>query len=139
MNEPILYHGTPVGGIGRLEPRQRFTSPTLGDDVFPAVYAADAPAYPAGHAFPWSSAEGIDLGYEDGQLVLAVPVKQAERLNQKVYLYALPPDTFEPLPNVPPEGRNYRSRAAVVPLGVSEYGSVREAVEASGGGVRVTE
>lgn len=136
----VLYHGTMAADIQELVPRQRYT-PGIADGtgVPPAVYATDDPAYAAGHAFPWRSADGIDLGYEDDQLILRVPVAEQGRLDQPIYVYALPPDSFEVLPDVTPLGRNFRSLVPVRPVGVEAFPSVRAAMAHYGGRIVVVD
>ena len=102
----------------------------------PAIYATDDPAYAAGHAFPWSSPEGFDLGYENEKLILVVPSKKQDRLNQKIYIYKLKADNFELLKDVKPKGRNFWSLKPATPIEVQEFQTVKEAVEIYGGSVR---
>jgi hypothetical protein len=132
-----LYHGTSVAGIEELEPRRRFTPGALGMDAPPAIYATDDPAYAAAQAFPWSSAEGFDLRYVEGVVVLTVPGEHAPRLEQPICVYELPATSFELLPQVAPRGRNYRSLRAVRPISVQAFPTVRAGIERYGGQVRL--
>ena len=106
------------------------------------VYAADNPAYAAGHGFRWSTAEGIDLGFTNDPrgkelAELIVPISEAPRLEIPVYVYQLPGDSFEPLPHVAPFGHNFASTQPVAPLSVESFPDVLSAVEFYGGVVRI--
>ena len=133
----FLYHGSSTPNIKEFEPRKRYTPGALGKDVPPAIYATDDAAYASGHAFPWSSKEGFDLRYENGKLVLIVPEKEQDRLNQKIYIYKLKADNFELLPDVSPKGRTFWSLKPATPIEVKEFQTVKEAVEFYGGNIRL--
>lgn len=138
----VLYHGSDRGDIRRLEPRKRFTPGSHRTEAPPAVYASDDPAYAAAHSFPWTTAEGIILGFErnaEGNhvVILRVPKALAHRLEQPVYLYALPAKAFELMPDVPPRGHNFRSLEAVGPLLTQSFPNVRAAIEEHGGRVEL--
>lgn len=137
--QPYFFHASPTGDIQEFEPRKRSTPGTMEHEEVPlAVYAGDDPAYVAAHGFLWGSAEGFRLGYEGSKVVFEVPQQHAKRLEQKVYLYKLPKDTFVVLENVPPLGHNFWSTAAVKPVeSPQEFQSIREAIECFGGEVRI--
>jgi len=59
----MLYHASPQGGIKVFEPRREST-PSIEQGLSPPrVYAADHPAYAAGHGFRWGTSEGFELGF----------------------------------------------------------------------------
>ena len=135
----FVYHGSDQADIEEFEPRTRYTPGALqGQEMPPAIYAGDDPAYAAAHAFPWGSAEGFNLRYEAGKVVLAVPEQLAHRLEQKVYIYKLSGDAFEVLPDVAPEGHNFWSKVHTKPVEQPvAFDSVREAIEHFGGEIRI--
>ncbi len=131
-----VYHGTTTPDISELEQRTRYTPAILSDRTQAAIYAGDDPAYAAGHAIPWSSEEGFDLDYEGEKVVLSVPDRFRDRVNQEIYIYILPGDSFELLESVKPEGHNFRSLHRVRPLGILFFGTVQEAMNYFGGEIR---
>ena len=125
-----LYHGSITPNIEILEPRKRYTPGALGKEVPPAVYAGDDPFYCIGHALPWSSKDGFDLGFDaHGKCVFYVPLDRKFLLNQEVYLYTVPKEKFMLLPNVAPNGHNYWSLDSVKTIKVKKFKTVFEAAE----------
>ena len=138
----VVFHGSNSRGIEEFKLRRRFVPGVEGDAAPPAVYASDDPAYAAGHSFPWTSSDGIDLGFcrdefQREQVVLSVPEKLLERLKQPVFLYTLLGERFQLLPNVSPIGHNYRCLRTVKAIDVVEFDSVTEAVAYYGGKIEV--
>jgi hypothetical protein len=133
-----LYHGSSVHGLDYLEPRHRYT-PGAEHDSPEGIYASDDAAFAAGHAFPWHSEEGIDLGYYDETMTmtLQVPVSLRWRLDQSISIYTVDPKDFVVLPEVAPRGRTYRSLEKVKCLEEKCFDSVWEAFTAYGGQMRV--
>ena len=133
----VLFHGSATPHLTALEPRRRFTPRAEHDQSPEGVYASDEAGYAVGHAFPWQSHEGIDLGYQgdDDQirLTLTVPVSQRQRLDQPVSVYTVPAAPFQLLSHVTPTGRNYRALVAVPCLAEQTFGSVWEAFTHFGG------
>lgn len=139
----VLYHGSATGGIQILLPRG-LSHPSIEPDAPPSVYAGDDRAYAAGFGFRWSMEEGFGLGYTldpNGawRLILDVPKGRESRLEQPVYIYHLPADTFGLLDAVEPRGHNYRSLVEVKPLHVETHRTVRNAVERYGGLLNIYE
>lgn len=130
----IVYHGSVSGDIQEFEPRKRFTP--SGADVPPRVYATPNPAFAAAHSFPWSSDEGIDVTFKDGQTILVIPEEHRDRLNQPVFIYELSGDNFE-LTEEEETGETYHSVSGVVPDEVRSFSSVTEAVEHFGGRIKI--
>ncbi len=139
----FLYHGSRTAGLTELQPR-RDTHPSAEPDAPPAVYAGSDGAYCAAHAFPGTSADGVEIGfqssYKNGRLVndpiiLSVPERLAPQLLIPVTIYKLPADGFEPQPQIAPTGFNYRSLSTVPVLEELNFPSVTKAVEAFGGRV----
>jgi uncharacterized protein len=131
-----LYHASPVGQLELLTPHRRFT-PGSDHESRPAIYASDHPAYAAAHAFTWSTSDGVQLFFDGPKPVLIVPERLRERLLRPAYVYSVPYSSFELLHGVPPFGRNFRSYASIVPLGVDAFDTVVDAVEGLGGTVVV--
>ena len=139
----ILYHGSSTGGIEILEPMNR-SHPLIEPDAPPSVYASDDPGYSAGFGFPWGTGDGFALRFtkttsEQWRPILEVPKSEEYRIDQPVYVYAVPSDSFKLLVHVQPGEHNYRSLVSVKPLYVERYVSVRQAMEQNNGIVRVYE
>ena len=68
----LLFHGSRTQGLSELVPRKD-THPSAEPDAPAAVYAGIDGAYCAAHAFPGSTDDGIDIGFqsrfENGELV----------------------------------------------------------------------
>ncbi len=130
-----LFHGSQTDNIDIFEPRQRYVP---GNDKAPrpAIYATDDPAYASAHAFPWATAEGVDLHFENNRVVLMVPKALEERLNKPIFIYTLPGDTFQPVTE-DPIGHNFRSTERVKYLAKTRFETVFEAVTSFGGTVIV--
>lgn len=136
----VLYHGTTAGDVQELVPRRRYTPDnTHVSDVLPAVYATDDPACAASHAFRWRSADGITLGYEEDQLILRITAAEQGCLDQPIFIYTLPADSFDEIPDVPPLGRTYRSLVPVRPVGVDAFPNVRAGMAQYGGRIVVVD
>jgi hypothetical protein len=138
----VLYHGSATPGLTVLEPRHRFT-PRAEDDQSPdGVYASDDGGFAAGHAFPWQSADGIDLGYVGDDagvtLTLHVPVTLRYRLDQPVVVYTVPAAPFTLLTHVSPSGRTFRALVPVAVLAEQRFASVWEAFTSYGGEIVIT-
>lgn len=136
-----LYHGSQTDNIEVLEPRTRYTPGTEKDS--PAgIYASEDPAFAAAHAFPWSSAEGVNLYYDSDEnnssqhVILEVPKSVEARLEQPIIIYEVDAKNFELL-NIPPAGHNFRSLEAVKCLAKKRFENVKEAVQHYGGVVRI--
>lgn len=144
MAEPpsVLYHGSATPGLLVLEPRQRFTPRVENDQSPDGVYASDDPGFATGHAFPWQSADGIDLGYVGDDagvtLTLRVPVTLRHRLDQPVVVYTVPAAPFTLLPHVSPSGRTFRALVPVAGLAEQRFETVWEAFMSYGGEIVIT-
>ena len=68
--QEFLYHGSSTADITTFIPHIRSTPIVHKDNPKPAIYATDDKAYAAAHAFLWSSDEGFDTYYKDGNIVL---------------------------------------------------------------------
>ncbi len=133
----ILYHGSIEPNIKILEPRKRYTPRELGENVPPAIYASDEPAYCVAHAIPWESGEGFDLTFDEvGKVKFTAPKNYKDRLNQKIYIYEVPKEKFELLAGVSPKGHNYWSKYPVEVISVSMFRNVFEALDSYGGGIK---
>jgi hypothetical protein len=138
MNQPVLFHGSMIEGIKILEPRGE-SRPECMPDAPLAVYAGDDPAYCAAHAFPGDTANGeIGLDYFGswvngkpvwGPFTLTIPSKRASDLELPVSIYKVPISAFEPLPEVPPHGRNFWSLKSVAVLEELRFPSIIKAIE----------
>ncbi len=140
-----MFHGSRTTGLTELLPR-RDTHPQSEPDAPAAVYAGIDAAYCAAHAFPGTSLDGVEIGFqsrfEKGNLVndpvtLSVPATLAEQLQTPVTIYKLPAVSFEPQPHISPAGFNFRSLSPVPVLEELNFPSVTAAVEAFGGRVVV--
>jgi hypothetical protein len=133
----VLYHGSQTPHLTVLEPRSRFTPRAERDHSPHGVYASDEPGFAAGHAFPWQTADGIDLGYitdeGDSVLTLRVPVVLRHRLDQPVFVYTVPAAAFTLLPHVTLSGRTFRALVPVPCLDERAFPSVWEAFTSYGG------
>ncbi len=130
-----LFHGTQTDNIEILEPRKRYVP---GNDAAPppAIYATDDGAYASAHAFPWATAEGVDLHFEDSRVVLVVPKVLEERMNKPIFIYTVPADTFQEVTS-DPVGHNFRSTESVKCLAKKRFETVTEAVTFFGGTVKL--
>ncbi len=128
-----LYHGTQTDNIDVLEPRQRYY-PGTDTAPRPAIYATDVQAYAAAHAFPWATEEGVDLHFEENQVVLEVPKALEDRLNKPIFIYTIPGDTFQAVTE-DEMGHNFRSTERVKCLAKKQFATVIEAVTSLGGTV----
>lgn len=130
-----LYHGSSTDGIERLEPRLRYTP---GEELnSPAgIYATDLPAFAAGHSFPWSTDEGIDLNVIEGVVVMDVPQSILDRLERNIYIYTVSADPFTFL-ECESSGHTYRTTQPVDCLAKAAFHNVKEAIEFYGGRVIV--
>jgi hypothetical protein len=138
-----MFHGSRTTGLTELLPR-RDTHPHAEPDAPAAVYAGIDAAYCAAHAFPGTSSDGVEIGFqsrfENGRLIndpvtLSVPETLAAQLQTPVTIYKLPAGSFEPQPHISPEGFNFRSLSPVPVLEELNFPSVTAAVEAFGGRV----
>jgi len=133
----FVYHGSVTPDIKMFEPRKRYTPGEFSEnEINEAIYAGDDPAYCAAHAFPWGSEEGFNLFYENDKVVLEVPEKYKDSLNQKVYIYKLPSSAFKLL-DIEPKGHNFWSKEKVKPIGIQKFNSVTEAIKTLGGKIRI--
>ncbi len=139
----FLFHGSRTKGLTELLPR-RDTHPHAEPDAPAAVYAGIDAAYCAAHAFPGTSSDGVEIGFEsrfeNGRLIndpvtLSIPNALAAQLKVPVTLYKLSGASFEPQPHISPVGFNFRSLSAVSVLEEITFPSVTEAVEGLGGRV----
>jgi hypothetical protein len=130
-----LFHGTQTDNIEFLEPRQRYV-PGTDTAPRPAIYATDDPAYASAHAFPWATAEGVDLHFEQNRVVLVVPQALKDRLNKPIFIYTVPGDTFQTVFE-DSLGHNFRSTERVKCLAKTRFETVIEAVASYGGTVIV--
>jgi hypothetical protein len=137
MKPSILYHGSTTPDIKTLEPRKRYTPAALGKKAKPAIYAAADPAYAVGHGFPWSSDEGFDIYEKDGTVVLMVPREMKGRLEQKIFVYALPARGFHLLKEDSPKSRIYLSHRRVKPIKAEGFDNVRKAMKYYGGKIKL--
>jgi hypothetical protein len=128
-----LFHGTQTDNIEVLEPRERYY-PGTDTAPRPAIYATDVPAYASAHAFPWATAEGVDLHFEENRVVLEVPKALEERLNKPIFIYTVPGDTFQAVIE-DTMGHNFRSTERVRCLAKTRFETVTEAVTSYGGTV----
>lgn len=131
----ILYHGTVTSRIEKFKPRKRCTPGEL-DNVGAQIYAGLTPAYAAAHAIPWSSSEGVRLSCSNNSVTFEVPKKIEERLNQPIYVYEVPSNTFKLL-NISPKGYNFASKESVRPVSVEGFDTVWEAIEKYGGRITI--
>ncbi len=135
MTPVTLFHGTQTDNIQTLEPRKRFVPGN--DTVTPsAIYATDDPAYASAHAFPWVTAEGVDLYFEENKVVLEVPKNLEERLNKPIFIYEVAGTTFEAVTS-DSLGHNFRSVQSVKCLSKRRFETVIEAVATFGGRVTI--
>ena len=139
----FMYHGSRTAGLTELLPR-RDTHPHAEPDAPAAVYAGIDAAYCAAHAFPGTSLDGVEIGFqsrsEEGRLLnepvtLSVPSALALHLDTPVTIYKLPAEPFELQSQISPAGSNFRSLSAVPVLEALNFPSVTAAVEAFGGSV----
>jgi|SRR3989344_5543925 len=126
MKPNIVYHGSVTRNIVEFEPQKRYTPGVLGKNAKPLIYAAADPAYAAGHGFEWSSDEGIDIYEKGGVVILEVPKKFKNRLNQSICVYELPSKTFHLLMKDSPKSLIYISSEKVKPISVNIFKSVFE-------------
>lgn len=135
MTSITLYHGSQTDNITTLEPRKRFIP---GNDTAPpaAIYASDHPAYAAAHAFPWATAEGVNLYFDRQQVMLEIPKSLEERLNRPIFIYTVPANTFEPVAS-DAVGHNFRSVKPVTCLAKRRFETVIDAVTTFGGTVTI--
>ena len=143
----FMFHGSRTQGLTELHPK-RETHPQAEPDAPAAVYAGIDAAYCAAHAFPGSSLDRVEIGFqsriENGLMVndpitLAVPKALVPKLQTPVTIYKLSPDSFEPQPHISPVGFNFRSLTSVPVLEELNFPSVTAAVEAFGGRVVIKE
>lgn len=135
MASLTLFHGSQTDNIKTLEPRKCFVP---SNDTAPpaAVYASDDPAYAAAHAFPWVTAEGVNLYFDRKLVVLEIPKSIEERLKRPVFIYTVPADTFEPVAS-DAVGHNFRSVKPVTCLAERRFETVIDAVTTFGGTVTI--
>ena len=127
MKPLIVYHGSKIKNIKELEPRKRYTPGILGNKANLLIYAAADPAYAAGHAFEWSSDDGIDIYDNEGIVTLEVPKKFKSKLNISICIYELSSKTFTLLKRDSPKSRIYISPKKVKPINAKCFKSVFEA------------
>jgi hypothetical protein len=130
-----LFHGSQTDNIETLEPRKRFV-PSNDTAPLAAIYASDHPAYAAAHAFPWFTAEGVNLYFDRKFVVLEVPKMIEERLKQPIFIYTVPANTFEPVAS-DAVGHNFRSLKPVKCLAKRRFETVIDAVTTFGGTVTI--
>ncbi len=135
--EEILYHGSSTDGIERLEPRLRYT-PEEELDSPAGIYATDLPAFAAGHSFPWSSDEGINLDIIEGIVIMEVPQSMLDRLECDIYIYTVSSELFTLVENES-TGHTYRATQPVDCLDKMSFQNVKEAIEYYGGQVIILE
>jgi hypothetical protein len=131
----ILFHGTQTDNIEVLEPRERYV-PGTDTAPRPAIYATDVAAYASAHAFPWATAEGVNLYFEQERVVLIVPKALEERLNKPIFIYEVPGDTFQPVTS-DELGHNFRSVSPVKCLAKRRFETVTQAITFFGGTVTI--
>lgn len=131
----ILYHGTTVANLKILEPRLRHTPESLKGQKRPLIYSTPDPLYAAGHAFNWTSDEGIDLFKEEGKIALWIPVCHETKLHVKIFVYEVSADKFKLLEKDDAGCEIYISESSAKIIGVKEFESVYEAFEFYGGKV----
>lgn len=127
----FLYHGSDVGGIEELEP-QKIYVPKGNRRAPPSVYASDKPAFAISHSFEWSSDEGFDVYEKRGKMILEVPERFRNRLDQEAYLYKVSSENFT-IAEDEETGLTWRAVRGVKPINVEKFNSVREAFERFGG------
>jgi len=135
MVSTVLFHGSQTDNIEMLEPRKRFVPGTDPSSPF-AIYATDHPAYAAAHAFPWATAEGVNLYFNRQQVILEVPKAIEERLKGPIFIYTVPAQTFEVVAS-DALGHNFRSVKPVQCLAKRRFETVIEAVTSFGGTVTI--
>jgi len=127
---PLVYHGSSVE-IAELEPRERFTP---AEGVGNRVYASDLPAFAAAHSFPWHSGEGVELDVDEGTAILRVPTRLKERLMVPVFIYTMPSESFNWVPEES-TGHTLGTSMSVRPTNVERFNTVEDAITHFGGQV----
>ena len=124
-----IYHGTVLKDLTILKPLKRYTpgGAELADRISARIYATYNPAYAVAHSFPWSSDDGIDIHIHKGIIELLVPKAKQSVLNQEIYIYTLPDDTF--VHTVEEEtDLTYHSEVAVKPIHCTYFSNVQDAM-----------
>jgi hypothetical protein len=114
----FLWHGSAIGGIKQLEPRQAVDISGRETGNKKAVYATPDKDLAIALSLPESGADsGMNL--EKGKQPKVITFDGKLRKGEKSYLYKLPTDTFENthLPDANPEWISYEP---VTPIGVEE-------------------
>lgn len=139
---PFLYHGTTVGGIEELNPRERHKP---DEKIGASIYASNLPAWAVAHSWDWSTDEKyvsktrfgitkktqIDTMIVGGRVILQIPKSMdMTRLNVPVYIYKVPSESFHLMEG---SGATYNSTESVIPLEVEKFNSVTEALHHYGG------
>ncbi len=130
-----IYHGT-IQKV--LKPQKRYTpgGESLADAIPAQIYATYEPAYAVSHSFPWSSDAGVDIEVVEGVVTLVLSESKKDILEQEVCVYTLPDETFS-LTEEEEMGLTYHSTEEVVPLACQCFQSVTEAMEKTGGVIKL--
>jgi hypothetical protein len=141
---PFLYHGSTIGGIEELNPRERHKP---DEKIGARVYASNLPAWAAAHSWDWSSDEKyiskkkfgltettqIDTRVRGGRVILQIPKgMDMTRLAVPVYIYKVPSESFN-LTSKEGSGCTYDSSENIIPIEVEKFNSVTEALHHYGG------
>ncbi|MEX0650318.1 MAG: hypothetical protein WD200_04905 [Candidatus Andersenbacteria bacterium] len=144
---PFLYHASLKTSLKEIKPHREYSIRTNDKNL--RVWASEDIAHAAARRLIRSRFEEnfqFKINYEsygdrgEQRLILEVDKSVADRLEKPVCIYKLPSDTFIPKLTNETSSRKYESPVAVQPAeSPLRFKSFREAIESSGGVIRIKE